>query len=76
VKSRKPIARCSPLTSNDADDARADAPPVTIIAFSMWADPSALGGAVLLLVVVALIATLVPVRRALRIDPMDALRTD
>ncbi len=40
------------------------------------ADPSALGGAVLLLVVVALIATLVPVRRALRIDPMDALRTD
>ncbi len=40
------------------------------------ADQSALGGAVLLLVVVALIATLVPVRRALRIDPMDALRTD
>jgi len=33
-------------------------------------------GAVLLLVVVALIATLVPVRRALRIDPIDALRTD
>jgi len=29
----------------------------------------------LLLVVVALIATLVPVRRALRIDAMDALRT-
>jgi hypothetical protein len=40
------------------------------------ADPAALGGAVLLLVVVALIATLVPMRRALRIDPMDALRTD
>lgn len=40
------------------------------------ADPAALGGAVLLLVVVALIATLVPVRRALQIDPMDALRTD
>lgn len=33
-------------------------------------------GAVLLLVVVALIATLVPVRRALRIDPIDALQTD
>ena len=40
------------------------------------ADPTALGGACLLLVIVALIATLVPVRRALRIDPMDALRTD
>jgi ABC-type lipoprotein release transport system permease subunit len=40
------------------------------------ADPAALGVAVLLLVIVALIATLVPVRRALRIDPMDALRTD
>ena len=39
-------------------------------------DPTALGGAVLLLAVVALIATLVPVRRALRIDPMDALRAD
>ena len=39
-------------------------------------DPAALGGAILLLVVVALIATLVPVRRALRIDPIDALRTD
>jgi putative ABC transport system permease protein len=40
------------------------------------ADPAALGGAVLLLVIVALIATPVPVRRALRIDPTDALRTD
>jgi putative ABC transport system permease protein len=40
------------------------------------ADPTALGGAVGLLVVVALFATVVPVRRALRIDPMDALRTD
>jgi len=39
-------------------------------------DPAALGGAVLLLTVVAFIATLVPMRRALRIDPMDALRTD
>ena len=39
-------------------------------------DPAALGGAVSLLVVVALIATLIPVRRALQIDPMDALRTD
>jgi ABC-type antimicrobial peptide transport system permease subunit len=39
-------------------------------------DPTALGGAVVLLIVVALIATIVPMRRALRIDPMDALRTD
>lgn len=39
-------------------------------------DPTTLGGAVLLLTVVSLIATLVPMRRALRIDPMDALRTD
>lgn len=39
-------------------------------------DPAALGGAALLMVVVALIATLVPVRRALRINPVDALRSD
>ena len=39
-------------------------------------DPTALGGAVLLLAIVALIATLVPVRRALRVDPLEALRTD
>ena len=39
-------------------------------------DPTALGGAALLMTVVALIATLVPVRRALRIDPVDALRAD
>ncbi len=39
-------------------------------------DPTAFGGAVLLLASVALIATLVPMRRALHIDPMDALRVD
>jgi putative ABC transport system permease protein len=39
-------------------------------------DPTALGGALLLLTVVSLIATLVPVRRALRIDPTDALRAE
>jgi putative ABC transport system permease protein len=39
-------------------------------------DPVALGGAVLLLAVVALAASAVPVRRALRIDPMDTLRAE
>ncbi len=39
-------------------------------------DPTALGGAVLLMTAVALIATLVPVRRASRISPVDALRSD
>lgn len=39
-------------------------------------DPAALGAAVVLLAVVALAASAVPVRRALRIDPTDALRAD
>jgi len=39
-------------------------------------DPAALIGAVALLGIVALVATLVPIRRALVIDPMDALRAD
>jgi predicted permease len=39
-------------------------------------DPAALGGAVLVLASVAFIATLVPMWRAVRIDPMDALRSD
>jgi predicted permease len=39
-------------------------------------DPAALGGAALLMTAVALIATLVPVLRALRISPVDALRSD
>jgi putative ABC transport system permease protein len=39
-------------------------------------DPAALGGAALLMTAVALIATFVPMRRALRINPVDALRSD
>ncbi|MFI5230189.1 MAG: ADOP family duplicated permease [Gemmatimonadales bacterium] len=39
-------------------------------------DPIAFGGAVLLLIAVALIAAFVPMRRALRVDPADALRSD
>jgi predicted permease len=39
-------------------------------------DPTAVSGAVVLLAIVALVATLVPIRRALGIDPMDALRAD
>jgi len=39
-------------------------------------DPTALIRAVVLLAIVALIATLVPIRRALGIDPMEALRAD
>jgi predicted permease len=40
------------------------------------ADPVALGGAVALLVVVALAAAALPVRRALRVDPSDTLRAE
>jgi putative ABC transport system permease protein len=39
-------------------------------------DPFAFGGAALLLGTVALFASFIPVRRALRIDPMDALRAE
>ena len=39
-------------------------------------DPVALGGAVMLLTVVALAASAVPVRRALRVDPTDTLRAE
>jgi hypothetical protein len=39
-------------------------------------DPASLGSAVLLMAGVALVATAMPLRRALRIDPLDALRTD
>jgi ABC-type lipoprotein release transport system permease subunit len=34
------------------------------------------GGVAVLLAAVALVASLVPMQRALRIDPIDALRTD
>jgi ABC-type antimicrobial peptide transport system permease subunit len=40
------------------------------------ADPATLGGVAIVLSVVALIACLVPVTRALRIDPMAALRAE
>jgi putative ABC transport system permease protein len=40
------------------------------------ADPAALSGAVLLLLCAALVASLVPARRAARIDPLVALRED
>jgi putative ABC transport system permease protein len=40
------------------------------------ADPLAFGGAMLLLAAVAFVALLVPTLRALRVDPMDALRAD
>jgi putative ABC transport system permease protein len=39
-------------------------------------DPVVFGGVALLITVVALIASLVPMRRALRIDPIDALRVE
>jgi predicted permease len=40
------------------------------------ADPVALGGAVILVLAVAALATLIPARRAIRIDPLAALRQD
>jgi putative ABC transport system permease protein len=39
-------------------------------------DPMALGGVVLLLCGVALLACVVPARRAARLDPMSALRSE
>jgi putative ABC transport system permease protein len=39
-------------------------------------DPFAFGGAALLLTAVAIIASFIPMRRALRVDPIDALRAD
>jgi len=39
-------------------------------------DPAALGVAVVVLVAIALLASVIPVRRALRVDPMDTLRSE
>ena len=39
-------------------------------------DPLSFGVALLLLTVAAVLASFVPMRRAVRIDPMDTLRTD
>jgi ABC-type antimicrobial peptide transport system permease subunit len=40
------------------------------------ADPVSLGGSVILVLAVAALATLIPARRAIRIDPLAALRQD
>lgn len=40
------------------------------------ADPAVLGGAIALLIVVALAATLLPARAAARVDPLQVLRLD
>lgn len=39
-------------------------------------DPGALGAAMVVLLLIAVTASVVPVRRALRVDPMDALRAE
>jgi putative ABC transport system permease protein len=39
-------------------------------------DPLALGGAVVVVLVIALCASIIPVRRAVRVDPMDTLRSE
>jgi ABC-type antimicrobial peptide transport system permease subunit len=40
------------------------------------ADPVSLGGSVILVLTVAALATLIPARRAIRIDPLAALRQE
>jgi predicted permease len=39
-------------------------------------DPAALGGSIVIILIVALCASVIPVRRAIRVDPMDTLRTE
>ena len=39
-------------------------------------DPATLGGAALILLAFALVASWIPARRAARVDPMEALRAD
>ena len=50
---------------------------LSVILFDVGArDPAIFGGVVLVLIVTALLACIIPARRATRIDPLEALRHD